>query len=149
MSVYALSLQTLARLRSRRSASTDPRPEPGITDSQDAVPATRSEGESPSLLGGAEARPSLAELGNLSGRELDAFVAECREPVRRVLLALVYQLGSIETQVARLSAGMSTAGVTVAQAGSSKNSLAKVVGMSKSKLLDQVFQKNLALRDRP
>ncbi len=98
-------------------------------------------------MGHAEFPPSVAESLSRSGPELDECLAECGQPVSRVLIALIYRLGAIETQLARLSASRRASGATLAHPGRSDSSSPEADGMSKNALLDQVFRKNMALRE--
>ena len=98
-------------------------------------------------MGHAEFPSSVADLLSRSGPELDAFLADCGQPVNRVLIAILCRLGSIETQLARLSASKPVPATTRAGPGRGNDSSPEATGMSKSALLDQVFRKNLALRE--
>ncbi len=98
-------------------------------------------------MGSAEVPSTVAELLSRSGPELEAFLAECGQPVSTVLIALIFRLGAIETQLARLSASARAPGTTLARPGRSDNSSPEADGMSKNALLDQVFRKNMALRE--
>ena len=150
MAVYSLSLKTLVRSRERQQKAKDLRPAPcgtGAEESHEAVPQTRIESHAPAAMGRAEFPLSVAELLSRSGPELDAFLAECGQSVSRVLIALIYRLGAIETQLARLSASRRAPGMTLVHSGRSEKSSPEADGMSKNALLDQVFRKNMALRE--
>ncbi len=116
----------------------------GVEETNEAdPPPTRIESQTPSAMGNAEFPSSVAELLSRSGPELDEFLAECGQPVSRVLIALIYRLGAIETQLARLNASRRAPGTTLARPGRSDNSSPEA---SKNALLDEVFRKNMALR---
>ncbi len=155
MAVYHLSLKTLARFKERQRNAQDRSPGSSgtrVDETNEADPPTRMESQTPSAMGNAALPSSVAELLSRSGPELDEFLAECGQPVSRVLIALIYRLGAIETQLARLSASRHAPRTTRAGPGRCKDSspeatAAGTAAMSKSALLDQVFRKNLALRE--
>ncbi len=150
MAVYHLSLKTLARSKERQPNAQDRSPAPsgtGVDEANEADPPTRMESQTLSAMGNAEFPSSVAEILSRSGPELDEFLAECGQPVSRVLIALIYRLGAIETQLARLSASRRTPGTTLAHPGRTDNSSPEEDGMSKNALLEQVFRKNMALRE--
>ena len=150
MAVYHLSLKTLARSRERQPNARDRSPATsgeGVEETNGADPPTRMESQTPSAMGNAEFPSSVAEILSRSGPELDEFLAECSQPVSRVLIALIYRLGAIETQLARLSASRRAPGTISAHPGPSVHLSPEADGMSKNALLDQVFRKNMALRE--
>ncbi len=98
-------------------------------------------------MGNAASPSSVAEILSRSGPELDEFLAGCGQPVSGVLIGLIYRLGAIETQLARMSARRRGPATTSAHRGRSDHSSPEADGRSKNALLDQVFRKNMALRE--
>ena len=149
MAVHSVSLATLARLRKQRSVGPVPYPEAGFADSHG--PAARQ----PTQVGAQSPPPSqnpallesLEELLRGSTAELDAIPDECSLPVSKVLLVLICRLASIESRLARLIPSGPTIPGTL-KGGHAKTDYRQTGDTSKSELLDQVFQKNLALRNR-
>ncbi len=151
MPVYSVSLKTLARSGKHSREASDCQKAPGNTGIDDKLEvscATQDEGHAPSLVDKVEVAPYLAGVLNVSESELDSLVAKCSQPVRKVLLALMFKLGFLESQVARLGASAPTKGAVLLQPGGSRKWPAKPGGTSKSELLEKVFQNNLSLRER-
>lgn len=151
MPVYSVSLKTLARSGKRSWEAPDCQIAPentGVDDGLEASRAPQDEGRSPSLVDNVEVPPYLAGLLHVSESELDSLVAECSQPVRKVLLALMFKLGFLESQVARLGASAPTKGAMLLQPGGSRKWAGKLGDTSKSELLEQVFRNNLSLRER-
>ena len=151
MPVYSVSLKALARSGKRSREAPDCQKAPGnteIDDKLEASRATQDEGHAPSLVDNVEVPPYLAGVLNLSESELDSLVAKCSQPVRKVLLALMFKLGFLESQVARLGASPPTKRAMLLQPSGFRKWPVKPGGTSKSELLEQVFQNNLSLRER-
>ena len=91
---------------------------------------------------------SAAELLDLPPPQLWQLVAEEHEPTSRLLLAVMYRLAVVDTQLADLNAhlrgGISTKRPRPKGGG---NTGRKTQPASKSELLEKVFRKNLLLRE--
>ena len=149
MAVYHLSLKTLARSRARQPNAPDRSPATsgtGVEETNEGDPPTRIKSQTPPGTGNAEFPSSVAEILSRSGSQLDEFLVECGQPVSGVLIALIYRLGAMETQLARLSAS-GRLGTTLAYPGRSDNLRPEADAMSKNALLDQVFRNNMAPRE--
>ena len=150
MAVHHLSLEKLARFRASRPHAQNRRPATsgtGVEETDEEAPPTRMKSQTPPATGNAESPSSVAEILSRSGPELDEFLAERGQPVGTVLIALIYRLGAIETQLARLCASRSAPSTKVAHSGRSGNLRPDADGTGKNALLDQVFRNNMALRD--
>lgn len=90
------------------------------------------------------ARPFLVDTGPPSGStgELDAWLATSDAADRRVLLAVLYRLASVEADLADLRAQIERASPAV----HARRRTRRNAPTSKSNVLEQVFRSNLTLR---
>ena len=90
----------------------------------------------------------VAELLDLSPPQLWQLVAEEHEPTNRLLLAVMYRLAVVDTQLAGLNASL-RGGIPTERPRprGHGNTGWKAQSASKSELLEKVFRKNLLLRE--
>ena len=154
MSVYAVPLQQLARLRRGpkheicgsavdepdRSAELDAKVAPAST-TEEAGPAREVCGEEAVLTASAD------HLLSLSPSQLAALLAGPSDSGSKVLLAIIYRLATIEQQLDDL--GSCLRGRSVGRSNPTPaNVVQRVVGdAGTAEVLEQVFRKNLSLRE--
>ncbi len=157
MAVYLISLRRLEGIHARRSRQykalpAGAREQPStlheaVAETRTwesvrapAVPATKRIAESPGAAGPTE------EWLRLPKSQIEALLSESGELGSKALLALIYRLSSVESQLAELRAQIRDA---VAPAPTSERVHSGPQAMqdaSKAELLEQVFRKNVALR---
>jgi len=91
---------------------------------------------------------SVEELLRLPREQVKALLADCRESSSKVLLALIYRLSAVESELQDLAAKVRSSGGRALQAAMMVPAVPVAGGGGKTELLEKVFQKNLSLRKR-
>lgn len=89
---------------------------------------------------------SIQSLLNLPESKIEASLRECGESGSKLLLALIYRLAAVETQLADLSTCVRGQTPPPSKPDSTHVIQEHVHDAGKSDLLQQVFRKNLSLR---
>ena len=155
MSVYAVPLQVLARLRrgSKHELAGSPVDEPDrstVFDPKATPASTTQEAEAAREVCSEEgvlAASADDHLLSLSSAQLATLLAEPSESGSRVLLAVIYRLATIEQQLDDL--GSYLRGRSEGRSFPTPADVVQpIVGdTGKAEVLEQVFRKNLSLRE--
>ncbi len=165
MAVYMMSLQRLASLRTPPRTATVRSPTgatgvPGVSGTEAVRATTESAGRRAGIVvpvacaQGSDEHPgpsaSVERLLDMPTPQLMAEISECGQPGSKMLLALMYRLAAMETQLADRGSQEQGKGTEYTTPASTVNPrglkpAAQAVA-SKSGLLVQVFLKNQSLR---
>lgn len=136
--------QTKRRPKKRRRKKAEVDQAPSVETSQDVDAKAI---ESPTTVGPQEPVVALEELLQLPRTQVATLLSSCNEPTRKVLLALIYRLASVEDELRGVAAKVRTAGTRALQSATFRAPVQPpVASQDKSGLLEQVFQKNMSLR---
>lgn len=156
MAVYLLSLQQLVDARARRAeherrhpvAIPTKHPEPSAPSNAAAIQEDKRASDAPSTRATEPELSTTAEqLLEMSTTQLRALLCQCSEPGNKVMLAMMYRLAVIEQQLAELGRRPTSGVARPAQLMATPEFTGRFHGTSKSELLEQLFRKNLSLRE--
>ena len=157
MATYFVSLERLARsrglLRHKKTASQEP--SVGVFTGRDVGNTVRAASADASVgIASPDRTPRgrepaiVAELLDLPPPQLWQLVAEEHEPTSRLLLAVMYRLAVVDTRLADLNAHLRGGTSTKPPRPKGDEDTGwKAHSASKSELLEDVFRKNLLLRE--